>query len=325
MDNTSSTNITFDRLSGKVSAPNFLSHTHVRAMQASTRILAPFGHVGISRVHAAIGRLFGVKNDTCISENSFRFTYPSGDYYWNRLLSQGWNYEPEIDFFLKSFSQVPFAFLDLGANFGFWSARVGGGLYGEHLSIAVEPSDFAFGYLQRNSQGLKNEVRARRFAIDETFGQKINLYGSRHAGLSINDMWPGANKTANSQVESISIDKLVDVEKISLAKTPLVIKLDVEGAELRAIKGATGVLNANSVFIIEDAEKNGVSDAISTLYNELGCTVYMMHDEKLTKINSLDAIVAHKRATSTLQWLGLNLVVTKSLQWTKIIDGIEAS
>ncbi len=56
-----------------------------------------------------------------IVEGSWKFRYPSNDYYWNRLLDAGWHYEPEIDSVLRKFANLPFVFIDLGANFGFWS------------------------------------------------------------------------------------------------------------------------------------------------------------------------------------------------------------
>ena len=314
--------VAFDRVTGKFKVPSFFSHVHVRSLQLSSRALAPFGYFGISRVHSLLGKIFNAHSDTRVSEHAFSFTYPSNDYYWNRLLDVKWQYEPEIDIFLRAIAKVPFAFLDLGANFGYWSAHVGAGVYGKHLCVAVEPSTSAYEYLERNSVGLPNEVRTRRFAIDEISGKKIVLYGNRHAGRSIDENWAGASRMTSNEVESVSIDQLVKNESIELKSTPLIVKLDVEGAELRAIKGAAAVIAADSIFIVEDAERNDLSEAISVLHAELGCTVYVYQNHAFKRFSTREEIVAYKREMQSLQVVGLNMFVTKSPFWKNTLDAL---
>lgn len=311
--------IEFNRSNGRATATSNVAYLNMRVMQLSNLLLRPFGYLGISRVHGLLGRVFGADGMTRIVEGGFTFSYPSNDYYWNRMLDSKWDYEPEIDSFLREMKDLPFVFLDLGANFGFWSARVGSGKFGKHLTVAVEPSHEAFQILEFNAKGLSNEVRARRFAIDKISGKNVKLYGSRHAGRSIDENWSGASREICDDVETISIDHLFEMEKISL-DTLSVIKLDVEGAELGAILGSQKVMNSGAVFIVEDAEKNGASEAISVLFNEMGCRVYGLEGEYPKQFLSVQEFVSYKQKSQTIRQLGINLIVTKSPMWIEAIE-----
>src|SRR5690606_15241801 len=125
-----------------------------RMMQAACAALAPVGLYGISRLHRAMNAVLKPKTITCIKGDGWVFRYPSGDDYWNRMLGAGFEYEPEIDYVLRTFSHLPWALLDLGANFGYWSARAGGGVYGERRTIAVEASAYCLDLLRQNAAGL---------------------------------------------------------------------------------------------------------------------------------------------------------------------------
>mgnify|MGYP002382820729 CR=1 FL=1 len=138
---------------------------------------------------------------------------------------------------------------------------MGSGTYGQHLTIAVEASNAVLPVLARNIEDLKNEVRMHHRAISNETGVKLTLYGDRHAGFSINDQWYGASKTAANEVEAITIDGLLAIEGIDYARHPVLVKLDVEGAELKAVRGAAKLLEGQSAFIVEDVEKDDCSDA----------------------------------------------------------------
>ena len=81
------------------------------------------------------------------------FTFDVGDFYWNRLAYDGFDYEPELRKLLELFRDIPFTFLDCGANFGFWSVLVASKGLGGHRVLAVEASP-------RTIEGLKRNVAA---------------------------------------------------------------------------------------------------------------------------------------------------------------------
>ncbi len=312
--------IAFDRINRKLDTLDLKSLLQARLMQLSHLALAPIGYLGISRVHDAINKAIRPDSETLILENGARFTFPSGDYYWNRLLDADWQYEPEIHAFLRAASTVPFVFLDLGANFGYWSARVGAGLYGVHRSIAVEPSGAAFAILERNTRRLANPVAIYQRAIDAVSAQKVLLYGDRHAGCSIDQSWLGVSSNRVNGVETISIDDLLAAEKVDASRTPVLIKLDVEGVEDRALAGASQALQGQTAFLIEDAEKHGVSEAVRHLSVDLGMSLYRYDRRAFHEIRSLDEIAALKARHSSLQVVGLNLLAASSPVWKSLIS-----
>jgi len=305
--------IVFDRQSCQLAASDRKSWLVARALQAVHRLLVPFRYYGISRAHGVVARLADPQSITTIKEGPWEFSFPSRDYYWNRLLDASWHYEPEIDSLLRWLSDVPFVFVDLGANFGYWSTRVGAGLYGNHRSIAVEPSEQCFKILTRNTTGLPVGLHCR--AIDEKSGEKVLLYGERHAGFSINRDWHGASKQAVNEVESISIDDLLRAEAIESADTPVLVKLDLEGVELRALAGATRTINGLSLFVIEENSAPGRGEALRYATEDLGITLLTVEDGRLVELVAAGDLAACKARHRRAGLSALNIVATKSLVW----------
>lgn len=305
--------IVFDRQSGHLAASDRSSWLVARALQAVHRLLAPFRYYGISRAHGVVARLANSQSITIIKEGRWQFAFPSRDYYWNRLLDASWHYEPEIDSLLRWLSDVPFLFVDLGANFGYWSTRVGAGLYGNHRAIAVEPSEQCFKILTRNTGGLP--VGLHRRAIDERSGEKVLLYGERHAGFSINRDWHGASEYTVNEVESISIDDLLCAEGVDPASTPVLVKLDVEGVELRALAGARRTVDGLSLFVIEESSAPGRGEALLYATEGLGMTIFAVEDGRLAELVVAYDLAAWKKRRRHSASSALNIVATKSQFW----------
>lgn len=309
----SSREILYDRRTRLLTAPDRRSRLTVRALQAVHRLLAPFRHYGISRAHGVLARLADPQSVTVIKEGRWKFSFPSRDYYWNRLLDASWHYEPEIDVLLRSLSDVPFVFVDLGANFGYWSTRVGAGLYGNHRVIAVEPAEECFTILTRNIEGLP--IGLHRCAIDQRSGEKILLYGERHAGFSINRDWHGASKQAVNGVESISVDDLLRAEGIDPADTPVLVKLDVEGVEMRALTGAERTIEGSSLFVIEESGTPDQGEALRYATEHSGMSIFAVEDGRLTELTVESNLAACKERHRRAGFSALNIVATKSPFW----------
>jgi FkbM family methyltransferase len=312
--------ITFDRVTNQLRSSGGASRLQPRAMQLSHRLLAPLGYLGISRLHAAINKALRPLSDTMIVERELRFVFPTNDYYWNRLLDSSWSYEPEIDAYLSKVASTQWIFVDLGANYGYWSARVGSGMYGPHRSIAVEAAAATFPFLQRNTRDLPQPVALYHRAIDAVSGKKVVLYGDRHAGLSIDRSWYGASSKEANEVETISIDELLDAERVDPAAVPVLVKLDVEGVEMRALQGAERTLAGQSAFLIEDAEKGAVSDAVRWLFERPDMKLFLFKDGEFVVLRGLDEILSIKARESKWQGVGLNLVATASPIWKDAIS-----
>lgn len=308
--------VTYDRVRHQLDTPDLKHRCWARLIQLSHKALQPIGYIGTSRVHGLINKLMRPATDTVIVEDETRFRFPGTDYYWSRMLDAAWDYEPELDWLLKKSMSIPYVVLDLGANFGYWSSRVASNRYGPRLTVAVEPASYCMNILKQNCEGLANPVHLYKRAIDDASGRQLNLYGDRHAGLSIDNTWYGASNTVADQVETITIDDLVAEEKIDPATTPLFIKLDVEAVELRALKGATRTLAGQSIWYIEDAEKGEASPALHYLTQTAKCRLFNKEPDGLREITNLAEIKGMKEALGT-RWQAhaLNLFATASPLW----------
>lgn len=322
MQQPDTTEIVFDRETRQLTASSLKSVAQARMMQASHMALSYCGYLGISRVHGMVNSVLKPSTDTVIVEQSWRFSFPSNDYYWNRLLDAGWDYEPEIDFVLRKLADVPFTFLDLGANFGFWSSRVGCGFYGEHKSITVEASSYCLPILTKNTTGTRHPVNVHHRAIDEVSGRELKLFGQRHAGCSIDDQWYGASTEVANVILTVAIDDLLAEEDVDPVDQAVIVKLDVEGVELRAMKGGTRTASGKSLWLIEDAEFGTISDAVLYAHDELDMTLYLFKNGEIAKLSSLDELRLMKSKGSRLQGTGINLIATSSQFWIDAISGL---
>jgi FkbM family methyltransferase len=312
--------VTYDRQRRQLQAPDLRHWLWARAMQTSHRVMGLVDHVGITRVHQLLNRMFRPVGQTVITEAGIKFRFPSADYYWNRLLDATYLYEPELDQLMARHAKLPFVFLDLGANFGYWTARASSGRYGQHLTLAVEPAEQCLSILRGNI-GSGGPVHVYPNAIDEESGRRLNLYGHRHAGMSIDSGWYGASEKVANQVETITIDDLLEREQIDPVTTPLIIKLDVEAVELRALKGASRAIAGQSVIYIEDADAGEASAALRYLVDKNSCVLFYFENGRLRQLTSYAEIAALKRRLARWHAHALNLFATSSAFWREALGG----
>jgi hypothetical protein len=77
--------------------------------------------------------------DQVVLNDDAVFHFPESDWYWSRF-REGGSYESEIDRVLRRAADRPYAFIDAGANFGYWSVLVSSRPYGSHPAVAIEAS-----------------------------------------------------------------------------------------------------------------------------------------------------------------------------------------
>jgi len=161
---------------------------------------------------------------------------------------------------------------DIGANIGLFSfaAAVAAGSGGYVLS--VEPDTILVRLLRRSAAAGRHHAPVEVFpaAVADKCGvarfciARRNRSTSHLAGF-------GTTQTggirATELVPTVSLDSLADH-----FPPPDVIKIDVEGAEVQVLMGATAVLSAHPRIICEVAGKNAV--AVRDLLGESGYTFY---------------------------------------------------
>ncbi len=228
------------------------------------------------------------------------FSYPTYDSYWGAHFLRGLVYEPTLLMLFKRIARADFAFIDCGANYGYWSAILTSADYGAHECVAIEGSPSTFSGLKRNAALNNDRFACIQRAIWSQSNETITfMEGGRHAGRHAGEPDISAHPSNKRRLLTPS-EYPVEVETVTIADTAktlsatsLLIKLDVEGSELRAFDGAEAIAEADSVFIYEDHGADPTHEVTRTLLSRGfmilfphtdGRIVRVNHDKELTQI-----------------------------------------
>ena len=165
---------------------------------------------------------------------------------------------------------------DIGANIGYYTRYLSNLLGNCGLVVAVEPMPRALRLLQRNAELARSSIKVIPCAVGEchsrgTLHEAVDLDTSRVRFTGGDDM---------VGVEVVAIDALADEYG-----QPDLIKLDIEGAELQALRGAKQVLSGPDppVILFEYIDHNAahyegyaLRDVVQSLmsYKQAGYIVF---------------------------------------------------
>jgi FkbM family methyltransferase len=184
------------------------------------------------------------------------------------------NYEPELAYLERVLSPGK-VFVDAGANFGiytlFASKLVGEG----GRVISFEPSTRVFPVLRRNIalNGLKN-VLALQVALTNKTGRARLYY---HAAVGCDSLGKDASFEPDAYAEEVGTESLDNVLKHTSVGQVDVIKVDVQGAEELALRGASEIVaSTRPVVIFEFFPEGAASLGLSPngAWNFLQCRGY---------------------------------------------------
>ncbi|MEI4235428.1 FkbM family methyltransferase [Roseovarius sp. D22-M7] len=251
------------------------------------------------RFARGLGRVFGPGTAVWLHEGGappFRIALDDG--YWTRFALYRGPYEPEVARVLRAAARATPLFCDLGANKGYWTTRAAS-LF--ERVIAVEASQATFRDLQVNAGGLDN-VTLHRAAIHARPGEVLSFVNTHqsHASARLQSGAPARLQDWVEQVETLVIDDLVP------AGTAALIKLDVEGAEIAAIDGATRALAEGAVLIYEDHGKDPASTVSAHLLNDPATRLFAIEDALVPMPD-----IATLRARKTDPFKGYNFLAAR--------------
>jgi FkbM family methyltransferase len=213
-------------------------------------------------------------------------------------------------------ADVDYTLLDCGANYGYWSVLVSSAPYGSHKAIAIEPSSQNFAKLKNNAEINGNRFELMKCAIGSGRGT-AQLSGTKHEAFSI-----AGDAAGGEEVPVLALDDLLDDGRLSLSRKYL-IKLDVEGVEIEAIKGGARLLQGDSVIMCEE-HGNDRNHTVSRFILDQTPLKLIVHDpvtnrfETVTELSILDRI---KVSTH----VGYNVFGTSSAFWLDRINSLNAS
>jgi hypothetical protein len=289
--------IQFDRASGALEGANLWERTAVLALATGSKISSRFSHMGYIACANILRKTLPERNIAIKLNPDATFEFPYGDGYWSKLLDRSYRYEDELELLFRHSADVDYTLIDCGANYGHWSVLVSSAPFGAHKAIAIEPAAQNFPKLVN-----KPEINGRRFEP-----MKCAI---------------GAAQFSGEQVPVIALDDLIDDGKVS-ASGKYLIKLDVEGVEIEAIKGGTRLLQADSVVLCEE-HGNDPRHTVSRYILEQTPLKLIVYDprssqmETVTELSILDRIKVSSH-------VGYNVFGTASAFWQNRIDALNAS
>ena len=308
--------IVFDRVTGTMTGANPWERSVGLALTAGSKVGAYISHKGYNACANLLKTLLPARDINVMINPDAAFSFPYGDGYWSKLLNRTFKYEDELELLLLDSRDVDYTLIDCGANYGYWSVMVSSKRFGGHKSIAIEPSSRNFPRLAHNSKINGGRFEAINAAIGSVRG-KAKLSGTKHEAFSI----AGAPEDGGEDVAVIALDNLIEDGKVA-AQGKYLIKLDVEGVEIEAMKGGLRILQTDSVVICEE-HGNDPTHAVSRYILDHTPMKAIIHDpatdrfEPLTDLKTLDRI-------KVASHVGYNVFGTSSAFWEARIYGLNS-
>lgn len=225
--------------------------THAGLVLALSYIAQPFKYRGVQRLSWEFSRFFSHDDAVTVQiSDDTRLIVQLDDGYWTSLLNRNYTYEAEIAALLHRMLTPDTYFLDCGANIGYWTMLCRNRA---RAVAAVEASPTTYRHLEANAKLNNADVSLIHAALWHTDGETLTIleHAQQHAGATVRgdnahakeDGWHPANVT------SITLRSLIE-EHCPDPSAPIIIKLDVEGAEIPAIEGAGDTLRKRNVIVV---------------------------------------------------------------------------
>jgi FkbM family methyltransferase len=300
--------LTFDRGTGMLTGSSVIDRIAVLALQAGSVLTRPFGHRGY-RLGCKLVATAVAERDIIVRLNEdAAFAFPFCDGYWSRMLNPRYDYEEEIEAFLRNAVDLRYSFIDCGANFGYWSVLASSRPFGRQQTLAIEASSENAKRLRTNTLLNGDRFRWLNAAVGGKSGGFARITGARHEAmetLALTQNEPDAVPVVS--LDSLAAGGLID------ATMPIVIKLDVEGVEIEALTGAEGLMQQDCVVICEEHGSDRTHGITRHLINELSLSVFVF-DPLRCRFIRLDGIDRLNRIKKHA-WVGYNVFATSSALW----------
>jgi FkbM family methyltransferase len=307
--------IQFDRASGVLEGANPWERLAAVALTLGSKVGANFSHRGYNMCANLLRTTLPERGIQVRLNPDAVFEFPYGDGYWSKLLNRTFSYEDELELLFRDSADIDYTLLDCGANYGYWSVLVSSKPFGSHKAIAIEPSGQNFPKLANNANINGNRFEAMKCAIGAARAT-ARLSGTKHEAFSI-----AGDQSDGEEVPVLALDNLLDDGKVA-ANGKFLIKLDVEGVEIDAMKGGARLLQGDSVILCEE-HGNDPQHTVSRYILEQTPLTLIVFDprsnrlETVTELSILDRIKVSSH-------VGYNVFGTASAFWLDRINALNA-
>jgi FkbM family methyltransferase len=267
----------------------------VHTITVSGWLLAPLNYRLHWRVCNAIAQFAkGKRYEFVISiGDDSRMRISLDDPYWSRLLCASYEYEADFKQALRALSNVDFVVVDCGANFGYWSILLSGSELGSRRVLAVEAAADTYRLLVANCDLNGGRFQCVHGAIDEVSGRRVSIEAlNGHSSARVS-----ADGSGSQLATTISLDDLVSSTFDGIPARVL-IKLDVEGHEISALRGSARLLASDVLVYYEDHGIDLTSKVTDYVIRELGLRVFFLDRGRLRDVPSAQAASRFKKRTT---------------------------
>lgn len=183
-------------------------------------------------------------------------------------------YEPNKHAAIKALIKPGSIFVDIGANKGDFSLLVAKILGDSGSVVAIEPEPDNMGWLERSvRENSYGNISLHQYAISDLNGYAKLFLGSK-SGWHTLVQGQADRDRGEMEVETHRLDDIIHAESLG---RPCMIKIDVEGAELSVLRGATHTLSScvDMVLLIDIHPDMGVDpQEICSFLRSLDFEVY---------------------------------------------------
>lgn len=213
----------------------------------------------------------------------YKYCFPLYNFSYSRFKQKNDAFEIEI---LKKMVKQGDHVLDIGANIGFYS-KILSGLVGQSGRIyCFEPDTTNFNYLKKNTAHLNNLSLFNNAVSDKK--DVIKIYKSKMLNVD-HRTYPVSDYESVEEIHAVGIDELMAEGTIPRVDF---VKIDIQGYELVAFKGMSGLLKNNrNIKIVAEYWPHGFKKAGSSaieLYHffvNLGFKFSVMENNRLEPLS----------------------------------------
>ena len=241
------------------------------------------------------------KSTTFFGEDMHLLLPASTDIY----LTGGKSHESEIrlaKFLIHNLTKGD-CFVDVGAHYGYFTLLASKLVGGTGAVHSFEAASTTYAMLEKNSAAKENIKYYHKAIADQkghiTFYEFPNLY-SEYNSIDIkqfkDNSWFSKLSPQQVSVETVDLSSFLSQKRLS----PKLIKIDVEGAELKVIKGIVHYLQQHTPLIameyLKSERNNVVHQQADKLLSSLGYTYSIINtDGLLVECEDIDAyLVSHQ-------------------------------
>jgi FkbM family methyltransferase len=288
------------------------ARTQLWLISCFEKVFRPFHHRGFWQAIHFLARFFSSEDAVIVSDGKWKFKIYLGDRYWTRWLIDGFTYEDEIAKVLDRILGPQSLFIDCGANNGYWSLYAASRIGSKGRVVAIEAGEANFRRLLENMELNGGSFRAMRKAIFSRSDIDLQFRTHRLWHASNTCVYDARNAQSGGYVlESVTSITIDDVFKEIFHNQleEVVIKIDVEGAEIAALRGAEKLIADGALVIYEDHGLDLACQVTDHILRECNLQVYFLRrdDELISKVDDIKQLAKLKKQSHR----GYNLLAAR--------------